>query len=225
MTAKFAIGQPVRRKEDPRLLTGGGCYTDDIDLPGQAHGYVLRSPLAHGVLGAIDSAPALATTGVVAVFTGNDLAAAGCQPFPFTLPIKSHDGRPPAVPQRWALARNRVNHVGEALALVVGESAAAARDGAERIALDIEPLPVVSDPEAALTSDAAQVHDDVPNLCLDWRYGDFEGVAGAFARAAHVTKRRLVINRIAVATSEPRGALADYDSASASSPCARPWRA
>jgi carbon-monoxide dehydrogenase large subunit len=214
MTAKFAIGQPVPRKEDPRLLTGGGRYTDDINLPNQAHGFVLRSPLAHGLVRSLETAPALAIADVIAVFTASDLAAAGIQPFPFTMPITSHDGSPPGVPKRWALARDRVNHIGEALALVVGESVAAARDGAERIGLDIEPLPVVSDPEAALAADAAQVHDDVPNLCLDWHYGDFEGVRDAFARAAHITKLRLVNNRIAVATSEPRGALADYDSAS-----------
>ena len=134
------------RKEDPRLLRGGGRYTDDIDLPGQYHGFVLRSPLAHGIVRTLNTAPALATPGVVAVFTGGDLAEAGVAPFPFTLPLTSHDGSPPAVPQRWALARGRVNHVGEALALVVGESVHAARDGAEAIGLEIEPLPVVTDP-------------------------------------------------------------------------------
>ena len=213
MAAKFAIGQPVPRKEDPRLLRGGGRYTDDIDLPGQYHGFVLRSPLAHGIVRTLNTAPALATPGVVAVFTGGDLAEAGVAPFPFTLPLTSHDGSPPAVPQRWALARGRVNHVGEALALVVGESVHAARDGAEAIGLEIEPLPVVTDPEAALAANAVQVHDEVPNLCLDWRSGDFAAVEQAFAGAAHVVRRRLAVNRTAVATTEPRGALAAYAAA------------
>lgn len=208
---KFATGQPVRRKEDSRLLRGEGRYTDDVNLPGQAFGYVLRSPHAHGIVRRLDLAGAVACDGVLGVYTAADLHAAGYGPYPFTFPIRNHDGSAPRVPDRYALAGERVRHVGEALAFVVAEAPDAARAGAEAIDLEIEPLPVVTDPEAALEPGAPEIHEGTGNLCLDWRDGDFAAVEAAIAAAAHVTRRRIPISRVIVATMEPRGAIGEYD--------------
>jgi len=210
--AKFGVGQSVSRKEDPRLLTGGGRYTDDIVLERQAYASVLRSPYAHGELRGIDTGPALALPGVIAVVTGADLVAAGYNPLPCPLPIKSHDGAPLIVPDRHALAVGRVRYAGEAVALVVADSRAAARDGAEAIELDVEPLPAVTDLEAAIAPGAPQLHDEAPgNVALDWRYGDRDAIAAAFEGAAHVTRLKLANSRIVVASMEPRGAVAEWD--------------
>ncbi|MDH3234652.1 MAG: xanthine dehydrogenase family protein molybdopterin-binding subunit [Alphaproteobacteria bacterium] len=210
--AKFGVGQSVSRKEDPRLLTGGGRYTDDLVLERQTYAAVLRSPYAHAELRDIDTAPALALPGVIAVFTGADMKAAGYNPLPCALPLKSHDGTPLIVPDRHALAMDRVRYAGEAIALVVAESRAAARDGAEAIELDAEALPAVTDLEEAVGPDAPQLHDAAPgNVALDWRYGDQEAIAEAFTNAAHVTRLTLDNSRVVVASMEPRGAVAEWD--------------
>ncbi len=206
---KFGVGQPVARKEDPYLVAGHGRYTDDVDLPGQAFAVVLRSPHAHGILRAIDSARARAAPAVLAVYTAADLADYG--PILCKLPLKNQDGSPLFAPPRPAFATDRVRYVGEPLALVVAETLQAAQDAAELIELDIEPLPAVADAQDALAADAPRLHGDHANLCLDWRFGDSAAVERAFAEAAHVTRLRLVNNRVVVAPMEPRAALADYD--------------
>jgi carbon-monoxide dehydrogenase large subunit len=212
LTMKFGIGQPVARKEDPYLVAGHGRYTDDVDLAEQAYGVVLRSPYAHGVLRGIEIAAARAAPGVLGVYTGADLAAYG--PILCKLPLKNQDGSPLFAPPRPVFATGKVRYVGEPLALVVAESLHAAQDAAELIELDIDPLPAISDAQAALAADAPRLHDEQPNLCLDWRFGDHAAAERAFAHAAHVTRLRLVSNRVVVAAMEPRAAVADYDAAS-----------
>lgn len=208
---KFGIGQPVARKEDPRLLSGGGRYTDDIALPGQAWAAVLRSPLAHGVLRDLDTAPALALPGVLAVYTGADIAAAGYGGLRCALPLKNRDGSALDAPARPLLAVDRVRFAGEPLAFVVAESEAIATDAAEAIGLEIAPLPVVTDAQAALADGAPALHEGRANLCLDWEYGDAQACERAFAEAAHIARVRLENGRLVVATMEPRGALGAFD--------------
>ena len=210
--AKFGVGQSVARKEDPRLLTGGGRYTDDVVLPDQAYASVLRSPHSHGELRSIDTEAALALPGVLAVYTAADLIAAGYNPMPCALPLKSHEGTPLIVPERHALAKDKVRFAGEPVALIVAESRAAAKDGAEAIELDVEPLPPVTDLAAAIQPDAPQLFDDAPgNICLDWRYGDRPAIEKAFKSATHITQLKLRNSRVVVASMEPRGAVAEYD--------------
>jgi len=208
---KFGIGQPVSRKEDPRLLTGGGRYTDDITLPGQAWAAVLRAPVAHGILHRLDPAPALALPGVLAVYTGADIAAAGYGTLRCALPLKNRDGSPLDAPARPLLALDRVRFAGEPLAFVVAETEAIAADAVEAIELEIEGLPVVTDAASALAEGAPALHEGRPNLCLDWEYGDAAACERAFAEAAHVTRLRLDNGRLVVASMEPRGALGAFD--------------
>ncbi len=211
--AKFAVGQPVSRKEDPRLLRGEGRFVDDINLPDQAYGLVFRSPIAHGRVHRLDLSAALTTPGVLAIYTAADMEAAGCASFPFPSPIKNHDGTPPAIPARYPLAGGKVRYVGEPLAFIVAETINAAKDAAELIDWDIEPLPALTDPVAALEPAAPQIHDTVGNQCIDWRYGDGAAVEAAFADAAHVTEIALTISRVAAVPTEPRSVLADFDPA------------
>ncbi len=211
---KFGAGQPVPRTEDPRLLRGEGCYTGDVSLPGQAYGHVLRSPHAHGIIRTLDCAAARAMPGVLAVYTFDDLAAAGYKPYPCGNFVKNHDGTDHESPARHALARDKVKYAGEGLAFVVGETPEAARDSAEAIDFEIDPLPALVDPEQALQPDSPRIHEDAANLCLDWRSGDLDAVEAAFAAADHVTRRRIPINRVIVAAMEPRAAAGEYDAAS-----------
>jgi carbon-monoxide dehydrogenase large subunit len=208
---KFGIGQPVHRKEDPRLLRGEGRYADDVDLPGQACARVVRSPHAHGRLRGIDVAAAMAVPGVLAVYTAADFARAGYGAIVCKLPLKNVDGSPLFAPPRPIFATDRVRYVGEPIAMVVAENAHAAQDAAELVELDVEPLPAVVDPEAALAADAPCVHEGHGNVCLDWRFGDHEAAARAFADAAHVARVRVVSNRVVVAAMEPRAALGAYE--------------
>ena len=207
-SARFAIGQPVSRKEDPVLLRGEGRYSDDLSLPGQAYGVIVRSRYAHGVLRGIDAAEALAMPGVLAVITAADLQAAGIGPMQ-AAGGKHRDGSPMPKPHQTPLAHGRVRYVGDPVALVVAETREAAKDAAEAVMLDIEPLPAVTDARAAAAPDAPQLHDEAPgNLVLDFHYGDTAAVDAAFARAAHVTRLDLRNSRIVVAAMEPRSALA-----------------
>lgn len=211
---KFGIGQPVPRTEDPVLVQGQGRYTDDLDLPGQAHAVIVRSRNAHGVIRGIDTEAARAVPGVLAVFTGADLQAAGYGPLKCTIPLKNRDGSPMLKPERPALAVDKVRFVGDPVAIVVAETAVAARDGAEAVDLDIEPLPAVTDMTQADAPDAPPLYDGVPNnVCCDYHYGDAEKVAEAFARAAHVTRMHLVNSRLVVSAMEPRAAIGAYDAA------------
>ena len=150
-SAPEGVGKPVRRREDPRLVTGAGCYTDDVNLPGQAYASMVRSPHAHARIVRIDTAPALATPGVLAVLTGADLVADGLNAIshrpvptnPHEVPLKSPDGSPFFVSDPLPLPVDRVRFVGEPVAMVVAETALAARDGAERVIVEWEPLPAV----------------------------------------------------------------------------------
>ena len=211
---KFGIGQPVQRKEDPRLVRGAGRYADDVALPGQAFARVVRSAHGHGRLHGIDAVAAQAVAGVLAVYTAADFARAGYGAILCKLPLKNADGSPLFAPARPIFATDRVRYVGEPLAMVVAESARAAEDAAELVVPDIEPIAAVSDPEAALAADAPRLHEERANLCLDWRFGDHGAAERTFAAAAHVARVRLINNRIVVAAMEPRAAVAEYDTAS-----------
>jgi carbon-monoxide dehydrogenase large subunit len=210
-----AIGQSVPRKEDPKLLSGEGRYTDDVNLAGQAYAVMVRSPHAHGIIRGIDAEAALAMPGVLAVVTGTDLAAAGYGAVKPSVPFKNRDGSPMHLLPRSALPTERVRYVGEAVACVVAVSALAAKDAAEALQLDIEPLPAVTDAETAARPGAPQLFAEVAgNLILDYHYGDADAVAAAFARAHHVTRVKLVNSRIIVNPMEPRSAIGAYDAAS-----------
>ena len=209
---RYAIGQPVTRTEDPRLLRGAGCFTDDVNLVGQAHAYVLRSSHAHGIINSVDVAAARAAPGVLDVLTWPDLAAAGIGWLPCNNPTKNRDGSPMTKPPRPSLADTRVRHVGEALALVVAESPAIARDASELIEVDITPLPSVTNFMDAIESSAPQLHDEADkNIALDWEFGDANVVERAFASAHHVTRLRLNSNRVVVNAMEPRAAVAQFE--------------
>lgn len=207
-TTRFAIGQSVSRKEDPVLLRGEGRYSDDLSLPGQVYGVVVRSRYAHGILRRIDTADALAMPGVLGIYTAADLEAAGIGPMQ-AMVGKNRDGSATPKPHQTPLARDRVRYVGDPVALVVAETRAIARDAADAVFLDVEPLPAVTDARHAVAPDAPILHEEAPgNVALDFHFGDAAAVADAFARAAHVTKLDLRSSRVVVAAMEPRSALA-----------------
>ncbi len=207
------IGEPLLRSEDPRLLRGEGRYTDDLQLPNQAYCVILRSRYGHGVIRSIDTAAARAMPGVLAVYTGADLAGYG--PLKSSLPFKSRDGSEMRHTGRPALASDKVRFVGDPIACVIAETVNQGRDAAEAIEVEIDPLPAVTDPPAAVASGAPQLYDDAPaNTALDFHYGDAEKVAGAFAAAAHVARVQLVNSRVVVNAMEPRAALGEYEAAS-----------
>ena len=214
-TTRFAVGQPVRRSEDSKLVRGQGRYTDDVSLEGQAFAAFVRSQVAHGVIRSIDTAAARAMPGVLAIYTGADLAKAGYSGLPCRLPLKSQDGSPLRTPERPALPSDKVRFVGDPIVCVVAATQAQAQDAAEAVAVDIEPLPAVTDVRAAVESGAPQIYADAPgNLSLDYLYGDKAKVAAAFAGAAHVTRMRLQNIRLVVNAMEPRSAVASFDKGS-----------
>ncbi len=211
LNEKFAVGQPVSRKEDPVLLRGEGRYTDDLNCCGQLYGVMVRSRMAHGELRSIDADGAREMPGVHMVITAADLDAAGIKNMPAAAG-KHRDGTPTPRPPQRPLATDRVRYVGEPIAMVVAETVKLAKDAAELIFVDIDPLPAVTTASAAAAPDAPQLHADAPgNVCLDFHYGDSEQVAAAFAGAAHVTKLSLRNNRIVVCPMEPRSAISEYD--------------
>src|SRR6478736_6628606 len=209
---KFGVGQPVRRKEDDTLVRGQGKYTDDFNLPGQAYAWMVRSTHAHGILRGIDTSAARTMPGVLGVWTGADLAASNYGPYTCGLPLKNRDGTPLLQTNRTALMTDKVRYVGDPVAFVVAETLAQARDAAEAVVVDIDPLPAVTEPEEAAKPGAPQLYDHIPNnVALDYHYGDTAKVEAAFASAAHVTKLDIVNTRVAVVAMEPRAALASYD--------------
>ena len=213
--AKFGIGQPVRRLEDARLLTGNGRYTDDINLPREAYAYFLRSPHAHAHLKNIDTSAAKDVPGVLGVFTGADLKAAGLGDLPCLAPVANRDGSPMAIPPRPAIAVSDVRFVGDPVALVVAVTPAIARDAAERIEVDYEPLPAVVDAAAALQPGAPRIWNFARgNVAFDWSMGDEAKTEAGFAGAARVVSLDLVNNRVVPSSIEPRNALGDYNAAS-----------
>jgi carbon-monoxide dehydrogenase large subunit len=206
------IGRSLRRLEDPRFLTGQGRYVDDIDLSGQLHGIVLRSPYGHAAIDGIDTGAALAMPGVRGVFTADDLDAEGIGPLPCIAQVATV--APIIVPPRRALARDRVRHVGDPVAFVVADTGDQARDAAERIAVAYRPLPAVADATAALAAAAPLLWDEAPgNLSYRFERGDKAAVEAALAGAAHTVEIELVNNRLVVAPIEPRAAIGHYDAA------------
>jgi aerobic carbon-monoxide dehydrogenase large subunit len=209
---QFGIGQPVRRVEDRRFLTGHGSYVDDLMLPRQAYAFMLRSPHAHAVIRAIDTRAAAAAPGVVAVLTGEDLARDGLGPIPCLIPVTFRDGSPAPLPARPALVRERARHVGDTVAMVVADTLAAARDAAELIPIDYEPLPAAVDTADALDPGQPQVWDEAyGNLAFDWQVGDAAAADRALAAARHRVTLDIVNNRVVVNSMEPRGAIGGYD--------------
>ena len=209
---KFGIGQPVRRSEDPKLVRGEGCYADDFNRPRQAYAVIVRSREAHGVIRAISTDAAKTMPGVLGVYAAADLSAYG--PLKCNMPLKSRDGSPIRYTPRPALAGDKVRFVGDPVVCVVAETVPQAKDAAEAVAIDIEPLPVVLTPADAVKPGAPLVFDAVPNnIALDYHYGDAAKVADAFAKAKHVTRLETSNQRMVVNAMEPRAAIGEFDSA------------
>ena len=204
------IGQPLRRREDERFLTGAGQYTDDVVMPRQTYGVFLRSPHAHARIKSINLDKAKKAPGVVRIFTGADLAEAKVGGLPCGWLIHSKDGSPMKEPPHPVLAQGKVRHVGDQVALVVAESTLQAKDAAELIEVDYEELAPVIDIGKADGAPSA-VHDEVPNnVCYDWGHGNKEAVDAAFATAANVSRLDFVNNRLIPNAMEPRAANASY---------------
>jgi carbon-monoxide dehydrogenase large subunit len=218
------IGSPVARKEDERFLTGKGCYSDDFNLAGQAYAAMVRSPHAHARIRSIATADAAAMPGALAVLTAREAAADGLQPIPHRpvtlnpheVALANRDGSAFTIPPCAAIAADKARFVGEIVALVVAESAMAARDAAERVDVDYEPLPAVSVTLAAADAGAPRVWESMAsNVCVDADVGDLAGAEAAFRRAAHVVRLETAINRVTGVPLEPRAALGAYDAAGA----------
>ncbi len=217
------IGQPVRRVEDARLMTGAGCFTDDVALPGMAHAAVLRSPHPHAAIRGIDAAAAHHMPGVLAVLTGRDLRADGLKPIPHAtwsahpvdIKLRNRDGSDLFTPPQYPLATERVRFVGEPVALVVAEAMAQARDAAEALVVDYHPLPCVTLGSAAAEAGAPRVWQEIAsNVVVDADAGDAAAVQTAFATATHVVPLRTWVNRVTGVPLEPRAVIANYDAAS-----------
>src|SRR6266446_10726144 len=211
---EFALGQPVPRFEDPRLLRGGGRCVDDFVLPRMVFGHVLRSPHAHARIRAIDVRAAKQMPGVLAVLTGADWQAAGWGDLPAAGGMKRPGGLPSYKPRFPALVQDRVRWVGDYVAFVVAETKNQAMDAAERIEVEYEPLPAVVSTEEAIKPGMPLVCDEAPdNISFVYLEGDKAATDAAFAGAAHVVRRKFVINRVTAATMEPRGSIGDYNAA------------
>jgi carbon-monoxide dehydrogenase large subunit len=213
------IGSTVRRKEDARLVTGRGCYSDDFNLPAQAYGAAVRSPHAHALIRSIDTEAARAMPGVLAVLTGADaladgltriphLAAAGTPP---DIVLTNRDGSPVPVAPHHVLPADRVRHVGTMVAFVIAETVNAAKDAAEQVVVEYEPLPAVIEATAAVAQGAQRLYDDLPNVMIDAEVGDAKATDEAFARAAHITRLDTWVNRVTGVPMEPRAAVGHYD--------------
>jgi carbon-monoxide dehydrogenase large subunit len=209
---KFALGQAVPRTEDPRLLTGRGHYTDDFVLPRLAHAHVLRSPHTHARIRSVDTRGAQQMPGVLAVLTGEDWAAEKFGAPRPVIPRQRRDGSQMFVPPRPALAKDRAMLVGDPVGFIVAESVDLAKDVAERIAVEYEPLPSVTATEEALSPGAPKLWAECQeNECFYFTLGDKRAVETAFAQAHHVTRLKLVFNRVTAATMEPRGCVGEWD--------------
>jgi carbon-monoxide dehydrogenase large subunit len=211
-TMKFGIGQPVRRFEDSRLLTGRGRYQDDVVLPRQAYAVFLRSPHAHALIRGIDAEAARRAAGVLAVYTGADYAADGLAMPKAAMPRKKADGSPMFAPQRPALVIDRARYVGDPVAMVIAGTLEQAKDAAELVMVDYEPLPSATNTAQAAAQGAPRVWDENPdNISHSFDKGDRAATEAAFAKAAHVVRRRYVITRVHAQYMEPRGAVGSYD--------------
>jgi carbon-monoxide dehydrogenase large subunit len=210
MTAPL-VGQSIKRKEDQRFITGYGKYTDDFSKPGQTYAVFVRSPHPHARIKGIDAKAALATPGVLAVLTGEDLKADGVQGLICGWLVHSKDGSPMKAGNHPALALGKARHVGDHVAVVIGENQAAAAQGAEAVAVDYEPLPCVVAAEDAQSAKTL-VHDEIPrNTIYEWSLGEEKATSEAFAKAAHKVTLDIVNNRLIPNAMEPRAAIGEYD--------------
>ena len=201
------------RLEDARMLTGRGRYVSDWQLPGQLHGWFVRSDRAHAEIVGIDKDQALSMPGVIAVLTSEDMV--NLKPFPAAAPMKGRGGADQLVPRRMALAQERVRYVGDPVALVVAQTAAQAQDAAEAVSVEYRELPAVIDARAALAPGAPQLHENIQgNLVLDFAGGDEAATKAAFERAARVVKLTSYHTRVVGNPMEPRAATGVYDAAS-----------
>ncbi|MDP7546008.1 MAG: xanthine dehydrogenase family protein molybdopterin-binding subunit [Alphaproteobacteria bacterium] len=211
--ADNGIGASVKRKEDNRFLTGKGNYTDDINRPGQTHAYMLRSPHAHATINSIDIAAAKGAPGVVAVFVGQDLAADEVGGLVCGASVTGKGGEVNKAPPRNVLTMDKVRFVGDPIAVVIAETLAQAKDGAELVAVDYTELPSVVSTSEADKPGAPQLHEECPdNVALDWELGDKAAVDAAFASAAKTASVDLINNRMVTNPMEPRAAVGEYNS-------------
>ena len=205
------IGARVPRREDAALLTGNGRFIDDIERARQAHAWIVRSPHAHARIVSVDVSDAAATPGVLAVLTHRDLAADGVAPLSEPNRVTGRDGERTVNVDHPLLAGERTMHVGDPVAMVVARSRRDAQEAAERVIVDYAELDPVVDGCAALEAGAPQLWPSAPrNVALDWEGGDADEAGAAFARAAHVTRLRIVNNRVVIAPMETRGVVADF---------------
>ena len=211
---EFALGQPIPRSEDPRLLSGGGRYVDDAQLPNTAHAAILRSPFAHAHMKSIDISRAKTAPGVLLVLTGEDWKESGWGDLPVASGRKRPDGSAMFVPPMKPIVTDkRVRRVGDYIAMVVAETENQAKDACELIHIDYEVLPSVTSGRAALAADAPAVHDEChDNICFLHEVGDKAAVDAAFEQADHITSQKLDITRVMAATMEPRGCTGHYSS-------------
>ena len=209
MSNKF-IGKSVKRIEDKRFITGKGRYTDDINLPGMTHAYILRSPYAHARIKSIDTSAAAAMQGVVTIMTGDEVGHYGV---PCGWQVNFKNGDIMKEPPHPLLVKDKVRHVGDAVVMVVAESREIAQDAAEAIIIDYEVLPAITDASKAVEAGAPLVHDDVPNnVCFDWEIGNPKAeVDEAMASAAHITTLEFVNQRVSPNAMEPRSYIGHYD--------------
>jgi carbon-monoxide dehydrogenase large subunit len=213
--AKFGIGQAITRREDQRLITGTGQYVDDIARPGEAHCVLVRSPHARARIASIDVLPAKQAPGVLAVYTGADLAADGVNPFAINPGLKNAEGKSMSGPPYRALAAGEVRFVGEAVAAVIAQTRQQAQDAAELVAVEYEELPAVVTIEQASAPNAPQLWPDAPNnISAQTEFGDKAATDAAFAKAKHVTRISFYNQRLVPVAMEPRGSIGEYDAAS-----------
>ncbi len=218
---RSGIGAPVRRKEDQRLLSGNGCFTDDIALQGQVHAIFVRSPHAHARIKAIRASAALAALDVLSVLTGADLLNDRIKPLPHhvwalhpaDIAIEAADGSPTFTAPHHAMAADKARHVGEVVAMVIAGSVAAAKDAAELIEIDYEILPSITDTRGAAEPNAPRVWDEHANICVDADVGDRGATEAAFAAASHIVKLDTWIQRVTGVPMEPRAAVCEFDKA------------
>jgi aerobic carbon-monoxide dehydrogenase large subunit len=217
-SAREGIGKPILRKDDARLLVGAGCYSDDVNLPRQAYACFVRSPHAHARVGRIDVAAALATPGVLAALTGKDAVADGVgsvkhSPMPgnpYEDMVRADDVS--FVAPHPPMPADRARFAGEIVAMVVADTPAAARDGAERVEIAWTPLPAVTASRTAANPGAPLVWDETKsNVCVDSQVGDEAAVQAAFARAAHVVAFDTWVHRVTGVPMEPRAAVGSWD--------------
>src|SRR3954463_15086265 len=198
------FGQSIKRREDPRLITGKGNYVDDVRLPGTTHAAFVRSPHAHARIKSIDTAAAKKLKGVVAVYTGKDLIAGGMKPLPVGWLIPGMK-----IPVHNVLTVDRARYMGDAVAVVIAESPYIARDAAELVEVDYDPQPAVADCADALKPGAPQVHGEIAgNVCFQWSLGDGAATDKAFASAAKVVKQSFRNHRLIPNAIEPRACVA-----------------